>query len=156
SGDRERPGLGFCEVKQGTAILVPSDTAGNQIHDRVALAANGDFIVVWMHSLQDNGPWDVCGQRFDFHGDPLASEFEVPNAASGDTFESPAVAMDAAGAFVVAWQARFVPDGDWDVSRTPRPPCYGRVAGRSARRFRAACACCVSRASGAPRARRFK
>jgi hypothetical protein len=47
-------------------------------------------------------------QRFDASGAPVGGEFQV-NTAGATAFQYPAVAMDAPGNFVVAWQADFIP-----------------------------------------------
>jgi hypothetical protein len=49
---------------------------------------------------------DVFGQRYASSGTPLGSEFQINTYTTGYQI-SPAVASDAAGNFVVAWQSRF-------------------------------------------------
>jgi hypothetical protein len=65
----------------------------------------GDFIVVWSSYGQDGSSNGVFGQLFDPNCSPLGEEFQINTTSSGNQAE-PAVAMDAAAGFVVAWQGR--------------------------------------------------
>ncbi len=71
-------------------------------HQAVAMAANGNYVVVWSSDNEDGSGWGVFGQRFDASGAPVGSKFQV-----NDTFNNnqrwATVAMDAAGNFVVVW-----------------------------------------------------
>jgi hypothetical protein len=69
---------------------------------RVARNDNG-FVVVWHHLAPIVGN-ELIGQRFDPDGDTIASTFQVAAFTTG-AIAAPAVAMDAAGNFVVAWQS---------------------------------------------------
>ena len=71
---------------------------------RPAVAADpaGQFVVVWDSAIQDGSSLGVFGQRFAISGPPLGPEFRV-NTSTTDIQESPSVAADSAGNFVVAW-----------------------------------------------------
>lgn len=72
-------------------------------HRAVAMAGNGDYVVVWSSKSQDNGSsWGVYGQRFDASGAKLGVEFRVNQTTSNDQRWA-TVAMDASGRFVVTW-----------------------------------------------------
>ncbi len=43
----------------------------------VAMAPNGDHVVVWSSQNQDGSGWGVYGQRFDKAGTALGAEFLV-------------------------------------------------------------------------------
>ena len=65
--------------------------------------------MVWQSYQQDGSDWGVFGQRFNAAGGKLGGEFQV-NTYTSDKQDNPAVAMDAAGDFVVTW-ASFGQDG---------------------------------------------
>jgi hypothetical protein len=66
----------------------------------VAADAAGDFVVVWQSGMGTGA--DVLAQRYDGAGSPVGVEFQVNSSTTG-LDETPTVAMDAAGNFVVAW-----------------------------------------------------
>jgi hypothetical protein len=81
--------------------------AGFQNHPDVASDGDGDFVVVWA----SNGggvrePYDVYARRYDSAGNPRGDEFKV-NAIDAEYYATPAVAMDAAGNFVVVWRSDY-------------------------------------------------
>ena len=90
-------------VKQGAEIRVNTTLANQQTNPAVAMDAAGDFVITW-HSLnQDLAPSNgVYAQRYSAAGVPQGGEFAVNNTVAGNQ-EYTAVAMDAAGAFVVTW-----------------------------------------------------
>jgi len=61
----------------------------------------GAFVVVWAHWGAASGP-DVDGQLFDFSGEPVTDGDFRANTSSGAD-RTPAAAMNASGAFAVAW-----------------------------------------------------
>ena len=63
----------------------------------------GNFIVVWSSYGQDGSSNGVFAQLFDPNCGQLGEEFQINATSSGNQAE-PAVAMDAAAGFVVAWQ----------------------------------------------------
>jgi len=83
---------------------VNSYTTGYQRRPAVAMSDAGDFVVVWESESQDNGTEGVYGQRYDAFVAPLGGEFQV-NTYSTSWQQSPAVAMDADGDFVVVWNS---------------------------------------------------
>lgn len=72
-------------------------TTRSQEKARVAMDANGDFVVVWRSHSGDGRGGGVFGQRFDALGNRAGGEFQI---SAGN---NPSVAMDPAGNFVVAW-----------------------------------------------------
>ncbi len=121
---RFRPLLEVAEARillsitsRGPAAIVNSSTAGDQNSPAVAMDANGDSIVVWKDAYKENpaGQYesDIRAQRYSptgakVHQDgttPGAQEFIVQQETDAPFIErdNPAVAMDPAGDFVVAW-----------------------------------------------------
>jgi len=84
----------------GEAILANATTAFGQFNPAVATDPTGKFVVVW-EANQGGGP-GIVAQRFDAAGVAVGGEIVV-HAPSQFTDVDPAVAMDAAGNFVVAW-----------------------------------------------------
>lgn len=71
----------------------------------VAMDAAGNFVVVWVNSIQDSGDYGVYGRRFDANGNPLTDEFRV-NDFSPENQIHPSIAMMSSGEFVVAFASR--------------------------------------------------
>ncbi|MCA1971595.1 MAG: tandem-95 repeat protein [Caenispirillum sp.] len=89
----------------GANFRVNTTTADDQSEPQVAMAADGSFVVVWQSMGQDGGGWGVYAQRYDAAGVAQGSEFRVNTTTVLDQ-AAPAVAMDAAGNFVVVWHSR--------------------------------------------------
>ena len=70
----------------------------------IAHDSNGNFVVVWESSDQDGDGEGIYGQRYNSAGVPQGPEFQV-NTFASNTQDSPAVAMDSAGNFVVVWES---------------------------------------------------
>ncbi len=95
----------------GAQFQVNTYTTNSQQFPAVAMAPEGDFIVVWT-----NGPFfsndagddpssdSVRGRRFAADGTPLGDDFQVNSFTPNDQAE-PAVAMAPGGDFVVVWQS---------------------------------------------------
>ena len=96
-------------VAAGGEFRVNSFTTSQQRHPAVAADGAGNFVVVWESYFQDATDYGVFGQRFDDAGNPVGSEFRV-NSYTTSHQNSPAVAMDGSGNFVVAWQS-YLQDG---------------------------------------------
>jgi hypothetical protein len=78
-------------------------TTGGQDTPSVTTDADDDFVVTW-HSSQDGSASGIFARRFSSAGAPLGNEFQV-NSYTSSYQRFPAVAADAGGAFVVAWQS---------------------------------------------------
>ncbi len=93
-----------------TALIASSElqantfTTGTQAVAKVATDANGDYVVVWQSNGQDGSGYGIYAQRYNEYGQAQGSEFPVNTYTTGDQ-TAPAVAMDAAGDFVIAWQS---------------------------------------------------
>ena len=90
---------------KGGEFLVNTTTTGTQGSPKVAVDADGDFVVVW-DSLGGGqagaANFDVFARRFNAAGEPQGDEFRVNTFVTGRQYE-PVVAMDDAGDFVVVW-----------------------------------------------------
>lgn len=84
---------------------VNSYTSFVQAYPAVAMDDDGDFVVVWRsYGTSGDSNSSVQGQSFTKDGLPLWGEFQV-NGYTTDGQDYPAVAMDANGDFIVAWQS---------------------------------------------------
>ena len=88
----------------GPAFKVNTWTTSVQSNPRVAMDADGDFVVCWDGINQDGSGYGIFAQRFQADGSPADTEFQV-NSYTTSTQSKCSVAMDADGDFVVAWQS---------------------------------------------------
>ncbi|MCE5268079.1 MAG: hypothetical protein LLG00_09360, partial [Planctomycetaceae bacterium] len=98
---------------QGLALSdefrVNTTAAGAQEDADIAMDSAGNFVVAWQSFGQDGSDWGVYAQRYSKTGAKLGGEFQV-NYYATDKQQSPSVAMNANGAFVIAY-ASFNQDG---------------------------------------------
>lgn len=80
---------------------------GGQSEPRVAMAANGEFVVVWVESALPSV--SVKGRRFRRDGTPVGGDFPI-SPDDGDQHFSVAIDGHPDGSFVVVWK-RQVPGG---------------------------------------------
>ncbi len=110
----------------GAAFRVNTTIVGDQEYPAIAADAQGNYVAVWQGPDGSMFIHDIYAQRYRSNGVPLGAELRVNTFTTGDQ-QAPAVAMDAAGAFVIAWQS-FAQDGDsdgifaqrYDASGVPR------------------------------------
>ncbi len=81
--------------------VVVSPIAGNNDYPSVAMDAAGDFVVAW-ENAPSSGSEEIDAQRYSAAGVAEGSDFVVSSTAGNNL--SPAVAMDAGGDSVVAWE----------------------------------------------------
>jgi hypothetical protein len=98
----------------GTALggetVVNTSTAGSQLAPRVAASAAG-AVVVWSGpNVNDASQTEVYARRLSPAGTFAGGEFRVNGTTFGNQLQ-PAVAMDASGRFVVAWESSDAQDG---------------------------------------------
>jgi hypothetical protein len=97
-------------LPEGAEVRANSFTVGSQAFPVVAVADDGDFVVVWQSASQDGSGGGIFARRFDAFSVPQAAEFRV-NAHTSAEQRGPTVAMDNDGGFVVSWSS-FDQDGD--------------------------------------------
>lgn len=84
-------------------------TVGYQYTPAVAIAPNGDFVVVW-----NNQNKSILARLYTADGTPKADPFKV-NAIQDTSALLPAVAMDANGNFVVVWRSGDYLSRNWTL-----------------------------------------
>ena len=90
----------------GSQFQVNSYTTNHQVSPAVASDPAGGFVVAWRSSGSSGTDTDsasVQAQRFLADGNPLGGEFQVNTYTTGYQAGA-AVASDASGNFVVAWE----------------------------------------------------
>lgn len=93
-------------VLQGGEVRVNTFTTGQQFDPSVGMDASGNVVIAWTSDGQDGSSFGVYAQQWAASGVPVGVEFRV-NTTTIDRQESPSVAMDADGDFVVAWTANL-------------------------------------------------
>ncbi|WP_035247523.1 DUF7948 domain-containing protein, partial [Desulfogranum mediterraneum] len=104
---------GTLSLNLGTnEALVNTTTGGIQSSADIAYTGDGSSVVVWQH---DTGTgFDIYAQRVDSIGNTVGSEILVSQAAYDE--QTPHVAMDASGNFVVVWKSLSQDkSGTWGV-----------------------------------------
>jgi len=96
---------------QGGEFRVNTTTTSEQTAPSVAMNTDG-FTVAWESLGQDGNLKGVFAQRFDANGLTHGGEFQVNTTTAKDQ-ASPAVAMNADSASVVAWQS-YAQDKSWN------------------------------------------
>ena len=83
--------------------LVNTETTDYQGSPSIAMAPNGDYVVIWTSSTQDpDGSSGIYAQLFNADGTTNGGEFRVNSYTTG-TQQVTSVDMDDSGNFVVTW-----------------------------------------------------
>ncbi len=112
-------------VAHGTLTLTPLlgaetqvnlTTASNQQAPKVAVAADGHYVVAWQSNNQDGSKFGIYARVYNADGSARSGEIQV-NTITLDDQTQPVVAIDSSGRFVVAWQNNDPARGGtgWDV-----------------------------------------
>jgi len=91
----------------GDPFPIAELTNGRQAGPDAAAQPDNTFVVVWNSEEGDGDGTAIRARRFAQDGSPISSEFAINEATPGSQW-GPAVATDASGNFVVAWNG---PDG---------------------------------------------
>ena len=94
---------------QGSDFQVNTTWVNMQERPRVAVAPNGNFVVVWQSYGTDGSGYGVYGQRYNAAGVKQGGEFLV-NQHTQNYQNYPDVACDRSGNFTVIWQSYNNPD----------------------------------------------
>ncbi len=96
-------------ITAGGEVRVNTTTANDQSRPKVAVLADGGYVVTW-HSLeQDGSGYGVYAQRHAADGTASGGEFRV-NTTTSNWQDSPTIAALSDGGFVVSW-ASYGQDG---------------------------------------------
>ncbi len=94
----------------GSEIPVNTTVAGEQTDSRVAIDAQGNFVVTWATDNQDGQGKAIFARRFKNDGTALSGEFQVNTFVAADQI-FPDVAMDYQGNFTITWTSGSNQDG---------------------------------------------
>jgi len=95
----------------GSATLINSTTAQNQIAPTVEMDESGNFTVAWVSYGQDGDGNGIYAQRFNAAGNTQGSEIQV-SSTSANSQNHPAIAMTTDGYFTIAWTS-YGQDGSY-------------------------------------------
>ncbi|MGE5608156.1 MAG: hypothetical protein ACM359_02785, partial [Bacillota bacterium] len=99
----------------GPEFPVNTHTSGSQQLPAIAMADDGDFVIVWSGAGQGDDA-GIFAQRFDAAGQKRGEEFCVNTHTAGSQ-TAPVVAMDAAENLVIAWSGVGPDDPDGIYAR---------------------------------------
>jgi hypothetical protein len=88
----------------GGEFRVNAYTTGGQVSPAVESGPDGHFVIVWESDHYPGGRDGVFAQRYDASAGAVGTEFQVDVYTAGFPAQQ-TVAVDASGAFVVAWRA---------------------------------------------------
>jgi hypothetical protein len=86
-------------------VTAPTSASAFQGAPAVAWEPAGDYVVGWQQQSAATDGWDIFAQQFAALGVALGPAFQVSGPSSAFCRQSPAVASDALGNFVVVWQS---------------------------------------------------
>ncbi len=89
-------------VNQNTAGIQETSGENRGSHQSVAVASNGDYVVVWTEVESTGDLSDVFAQQYNADGTIKTAAFQV-NTTSVDEQQWASVASDASGRFVITW-----------------------------------------------------
>jgi hypothetical protein len=97
----------------GPEFLVNTYTFGDQAYPSVAMDNDGDFVITWNSNDQEGHSHEVYAQRYGSTGSRVGSEFRV-NTYTSNSQNTPAIAMDATGDFVITWVSQFQDNASYE------------------------------------------
>ncbi|VAW50481.1 hypothetical protein MNBD_GAMMA05-884 [hydrothermal vent metagenome] len=100
-------------VKINSEFLVNTNIVDNQESPKVAMDADGDFVVTWQ-SFSAGIDYDIHAQRYSADGNVISGEITI-NTEINDEQSNPSIAMNTAGDFVVSWQGVNQALGGFDI-----------------------------------------
>ncbi len=89
----------------GGEFKVNTFITGSQSTPSIAMNAGGDFVIAWNSFEQDGNILGIFAQRYNADGSTAGIEFPVNTITTLDQ-QTPSVAMDADGDFVITWRSK--------------------------------------------------
>ncbi len=93
---------------------VHDEDQGDRVNPAVGMDASGNIVVAWQDDGDGNGYDQIHARGFDASGDEWFPRVTVNSVSDGQQ-RNPAIGVDDAGGFVVAWQDDPGNDGDYDI-----------------------------------------
>ncbi len=69
----------------------------------IAVAKSGDFMIAW--SRYSDTPGDILAQLYSHDGAAVGGNFRVNDEGEKSSFDSPSIAVDGSGTFVISWSS---------------------------------------------------
>jgi Ca2+-binding RTX toxin-like protein len=88
----------------GSEFQVNTTTSNDQQYSRVAMKADGGFVISWSSNRQGSAGSEVYARGYNSAGEPLGPEFQV-NTFTSNNQQFSSVAMNAGGDLIVAWSS---------------------------------------------------
>ena len=82
----------------------------HQYDPAISVEPAGNFVIAW-EDARDG--YDIFAQRFDKYGTKSGDNFKVNDDTTGASQNSPSLALDDSGKFVIVWDDNR--NGDWDI-----------------------------------------
>jgi hypothetical protein len=98
-------------LAKGLDFQINSHTPNGQSVPAIAVAPDGDAVVVWSSLGQGSSDQGVFGQRFSSDGLRQGGEFEISKYADDNSQSFATVDTDDEGGFVVVWRSTEAQDG---------------------------------------------
>ncbi len=95
-------------------VRVNPTATGQHRNPKVAMDSSGNFVVTWEDDTDGNGYYQVLARGFTASGVQRLATFTVNSVADGQQL-SPAIGMNAAGDFVVAWEDDQDSNGSYQI-----------------------------------------
>jgi hypothetical protein len=115
-------------AKVGSEFRANTLTAGSQEDPQIAFDAAGNFIIAWSDSQNDGSGWGIYAQRYNADGSKNGAQFRVNIYTSSDQ-RKPAIAIDDAGDFAIAWQSKGQDGDDYGIYAQRYDPSGQAVGG---------------------------
>lgn len=96
---------------QGDEFRVNTYTSSYQDGSKIAMQANGNFVISWLSSGQDGSNNGIYAQRYAANGNTIAKEFRVNTYTTGHQ-TNPVLALNSQGQLVVSWESEQNQDGN--------------------------------------------
>ncbi|MEB3214343.1 MAG: calcium-binding protein [Leptolyngbyaceae bacterium] len=96
-------------------FLVNTTTLSDQENPDIAMTPTGEFVIVW-ESVNQDAPSSrgIFAQRFTAEGRAVGDELAINEVVTGQQ-ETPAIAIDEAGNFVVVWESDGLDPGNSEI-----------------------------------------
>lgn len=95
---------GYDAVALGAEFRVNTSTSGNQQAPVIAMDGDGDFAIAFQSATRDGNGNAIVARLYRSTGTAVGNDFQVNQFTTGNQ-QTPAIAMDSAGNFIVAWQS---------------------------------------------------
>ncbi len=100
------------QAVQGAELSVGTFEKGVQRDSKVAVDANGNYVVVWTSPTQDQSGDGIYARRYNAAGVAIGNEFLINQTTTGGQ-SLPSIAMNASGRFVVVWSGNGIRRYGW-------------------------------------------